>query len=183
MTVVATRRPRVQAGRSLAWPVMAADRGSGRCPGVPGRRAEQLRAAVVGIVAVGAVLLPLGRDLGEDSLPLSNYPMFTARRAQVTSIERAIGIAADGSEHVLGPELTGGTVEVIHAAQTIVDAIRAGSAGELCAEIAGRVSNSGDDHTTEIVVVTERFDIIAGLQRDDPEAAERSVHARCEVAR
>ena len=90
-------------------------------------RAEQLRAALVGIVAVGAVLVPLGRDLGADSLPLSNYPMFTARRAQVTSIERAVGVTADGTEHVLAPELTGGTVEVIHAAQTIVDAIRGGS--------------------------------------------------------
>ena len=102
---------------------------------------ERVRAAFVGIVAVGAVLVPLWRDVSHDSLPLSNYPMFTARRSQVTSIERAIGIADDGSEHVLGPELTGGTVEVIQAAQTIFDAIHAGSAAELCAEIAGASPN------------------------------------------
>ena len=144
-------------------------------------RAEQLRAAVVGIVAVGAVLVPLGRELRDDSLPLSNYPMFTVRRAQVTSIERALGVSADGSEHVLAPELTGGTVEVIHAAQTIVDAIRAGSADELCAEIAERVAESGDEETTEVVVVTERFDIVAGVRADDPEPVDRAVHARCQV--
>jgi hypothetical protein len=150
-------------------------------PADRGPRAEQLRAAIVGVVAVGAVLVPLGRDLGADSLPLSNYPMFTARRAQVTSIERAIGIAPDGTEHVLGPELTGGTVEVIHAAQTIVDAIRAGKADELCAEIAARVAESGEADTTEIIVVRERFDVITSLDDDNPAPVDRRIHARCEV--
>jgi hypothetical protein len=150
-------------------------------PDERGPRAEQLRAALVGIVAVGAVLVPLGRDLGADSLPLSNYPMFTARRAQVTSIERAVGVTADGTEQVLAPELTGGTVEVIHAAQTIVDAIRGGGADELCAEIAGRVAEAGDADTVEVVVVTERFDIVAGLRADDPQPVDRRVHARCAV--
>jgi hypothetical protein len=143
---------------------------------------ERVRAALVGIIAVGAVLTPLTRGHpADDSLPLSNYPMFTARRAQVTSIERAIGIAEDGSEQVLTPELTGGTVEVIQAAQTIVDAIRGGTAAELCAEIAGRVAGSGDADTAEIVIVTERFDIVVGLRADDPEPIARDVHARCRV--
>jgi hypothetical protein len=114
-------------------------------------------------------------------LPLSNYPMFTARRAQVTSIERAIGIAPDGTEHVLSPELTGGTVEVIHAAQTIVDAIRAGEADELCAEIASRVAESGDADTTEILVVRERFDIVASLDDENPAPVDRRVFSRCLV--
>ena len=125
---------------------MAAERGS---------RREQLRAVLVAVVAVGAVLVPLSRGRADDSLPLSNYPMFTARRAQVTSIQRAIGVDADGGEHVLTPELTGGTVEVIHAAQTIFDAIRAGTADELCREIAARVEATGDPRTAEVVVVTE----------------------------
>jgi hypothetical protein len=148
---------------------------------VRGPRAEQLRAALVGIVAVGAVLVPLGRELGADSLPLSNYPMFTARRAQVTSIERAIGVAPDGTEHVLSPELTGGTVEVIHAAQTIVDAIRAGEADDLCAEIAGRVAGTNDERIAEVIVVRERFDVVTALDDDDPEPVDRHIHARCEV--
>jgi hypothetical protein len=153
-------------------------------------RTERLRAALVGIVALGAVLVPLARgDPADDSLPLSNYPMFTARRSQVTSIERAIGIADDGSEHVLDPQLTGGTVEVIHAAQTIFDAIRAGTAADLCAEIAGRVADSddhtdsGDTRTAEVIVVTERFDVVAALRAADAEALDRTVHARCEVPR
>jgi hypothetical protein len=142
---------------------------------------ERVRAAFVGIVAVGAVLVPLWRDVSHDSLPLSNYPMFTARRSQVTSIQRAIGIAADGSEHVLAPELTGGTVEVIQAAQTIFDAVHAGKAADLCTEIAGRVADSGDEDMAEVIVVTERFDVIAALRAADAEPIERKVHARCEV--
>jgi hypothetical protein len=148
-----------------------------------GSRREQVRAALVGVVAVGAVLVPLWRDLDQDSLPLSNYPMFTVRRPQVTSIERAIGIAVDGSEHVLAPELSGGTVEVIHAAQTIVDAIRAGSADDLCEEIAARVADSDDERTTDVAIVTERFDVVAALRSDDPQPMDRRVHARCEVVK
>jgi hypothetical protein len=144
---------------------------------------DRVRAAFVGIVAIGAVLVPLWRDLEHDSLPLSNYPMFTARRAQVTSIERAIGVADDGSEHVLAPELTGGTVEVIQAAQTIFDAIRAGSAADLCIEIAGRITDSGDDDTAAVLVVTERFDVVAALRAADTEPVERRVHASCAVPR
>ena len=144
---------------------------------------ERVRAAFVGIVAVGAVLVPLWRDVSHDSLPLSNYPMFTARRSQVTSIQRAIGIAADGSEQLLAPELTGGTVEVIQAAQTIFDAIRAGAADDLCTEIAGRVADSGDEDPVEVLVVTERFDVIAALRAADTEPIERKVHGRCEVPR
>lgn len=142
--------------------------------------AERVRAVLVGAVALGAVLVPLTRDVAEDSFPLSNYPMFTARRPQVTAIERTIGVTADGEERVLPPEVSGGTVEVIHAAQTIVDAIRAGDADELCAEIASRIGS--DDEVAEVLVVTERFDVIAALQHDDPEPVDREVHARCEVA-
>jgi hypothetical protein len=149
---------------------MAADRGP---------RAERVRAALLGVVAVGAVLVPLTRDLRHDSFPLSNYPMFTARRPQVTTFERAIGVAADGTERVLSPEQTGGTVEVIHAAQTIYDAIQGGYAGDLCAEIAGRIDV--DDHVAAVLVVTERFEIVRALRADDPEPVDREVHARCEV--
>jgi hypothetical protein len=99
----------------------------------------------------------------------------------VTSIERAIGIADDGSEHVLDPQLTGGTVEVIQAAQTIFDAIRAGTATDLCAEIAGRVADSGDTGTAEVIVVTEHFDVVTALRAADAEALDRTVHASCEV--
>lgn len=142
--------------------------------------AERVRAVLVGVVAVGAVLVPLRRELREDSFPLSNYPMFTARRSQVTTIERTIGVASDGTERVLGPQLTGGTVEVIQAAQTIFDAIHGGTADALCAEIAERVGPV-DDGPVEVVVVTERYDVVAALSADHAEPIDRQVHARCDV--
>ena len=43
------------------------------------------------------------------------------------------------------------------------------------------MAESGDEETTEVVVVTERFDIVAGLRADDPEPVDRAIHARCEV--
>jgi hypothetical protein len=152
-------------------------------PPVRGTRAERVRAVAVAVIAVAAVLLPLRRGLANDSFPLSNYPMFTARRAQVTSIERAIGVSVDGEEHVLSPELTGGTVEVIQAAQTVFDAIRDGTADALCAEITDRIAASGDARTAEVLVVTEHFDVVAALRADDPEPVDRHTHARCEVLR
>jgi hypothetical protein len=127
-----------------------------------------------------AVLWPLGRDLRHDSFPLSNYPMFTHDPARTTGFVRAVGVAADGTESVLSPELSGGTVEVIHAAQTLATEVRRGRAGGLCAEIAARVERSDSD-LVEILVVTERYDIIAGLRADAPTPIARDEHARCAV--
>lgn len=141
-------------------------------------RAERVRAVLVGIVAVGAVVVPLTRDLRHDSFPLSNYPMFTARRPPVTTIERAVGLDAGGRERILPPELTGGTVEVIQAAQTIYDAVRDGTSDALCLEIAERAA--GRD-VVEVLVVTERYDIVDALPADEPEPIDREIHARCEV--
>ena len=43
------------------------------------------------VVAVLAVLWPLGRSLSHDSFPLSNYPMFTHDPARTTGFVRAVG--------------------------------------------------------------------------------------------
>ena len=144
---------------------------------------EFVRAGIVAGVAVLAVLSPLGRTRRQDdSFPLSNYPMFTHNPRDTTGIERAVGITAGGAEVRLSPELSGGTVEVIHAAQTLTNAVRRGEADELCAEIAGRVAESDLTGVVEVVVTTDRFEIVDGLRSDDPQPVERVVHARCEVA-
>src|SRR3990170_2002557 len=147
-------------------------------------RRERLRAGIVAGVAVLAVLSPLGRTRRvDDSFPLSNYPMFTHNPGETTGIERAVGLSEAGVEVRLSPELSGGTVEVIHAAQTLTNAVRRGEAGELCAEIAERVAGSDSSEVVEVVVATDRFAIVAGLREDDPQPVERVVHARCEVPR
>jgi hypothetical protein len=147
-------------------------------------RRERLRAGIVAGVVVLAVMSPLGRTRRvDDSFPLSNYPMFTHNPSDTTGIERAVGVTADGDEVRLSPELSGGTVEVIHAAQTLTNAVRRGEASELCIEIAGRVAKSDLSEVVEVVVATDRFAIVAGLREDDPQPFERVVHERCEVPR
>jgi hypothetical protein len=143
-------------------------------------RGERWRAVSVAVVAVVAVLLPLRRSLVHDSFPLSNYPMFTHNPGAVGGFQRAVGVTVDGDEVILSPVLIGGTVEVIHAAQTVSDALRDGRVADLCAEIAERVAGSRDD-VVEVLVVTDRFDVIAGLRADDPQPVNRDVHAICEV--
>lgn len=139
------------------------------------------RPMLVAVAFVGAVLVPLLRGEHHDSLPLSNYPMFTADRDQTADFRRAIGVAADGTERSFPPMITGGSIEVVHAARTLTRAIATGTATELCAEIAERVSAVGADDV-EVLVVTERYDIVDALRAADPQPISREVHARCPIA-
>ena len=130
-----------------------------------------------------AVLSPLGRTRRQDdSFPLSNYPMFTHNPKDTTGIERAVGITAGGAEVRLSPELSGGTVEVIHAAQTLTNAVRRGEADELCTEIAGRVAGLGPHrggrgrgHDRPV------RDRGRAARPTTPSRSSVSCHARCEV--
>jgi hypothetical protein len=143
-------------------------------------RRETVRAVTVAVIAVLGVLWPLGRSLREDSFPLSNYPMFTHDPDRVASFPRAIGLTRDGREVRLSPELTGGTVEVIHAAQTLTRAVNRGESAELCDEIAERVSRA-DLGVDQVVVVTDRYDLVSGLRADHPRPVARVEHVRCPV--
>lgn len=135
----------------------------------------------MGAVTVLAALWPLARGLRHDSFPLSNYPMFTSYQPEVTSFVRAIGVAADGAEDVLPPQLSGGTVEVIHANRTLNRALRDGRADEMCAEIADRVERVRPELVT-VLIVTETYDVIDALRADRPEPTQRTVRAECPVA-
>ncbi len=142
----------------------------------------RIRAVIVAVAALVAVLFPLSRALDRDSFPLSNFPMFTHDPPPVSGFVRAIGVGADGADVVLSPELAGGTVEVVHAAQTLSTALRQGRAGELCAEIADRVAASGRD-IVEVLIVTDRFEIVDALRVEHPRPIGRHEHAACEVPR
>ncbi|HEX7097509.1 MAG TPA: hypothetical protein VF183_16615 [Acidimicrobiales bacterium] len=137
--------------------------------------ARRLVAYGTALVAIVAVALPAFTD--RDSFPLSNYPMFSYDRGRVASFDTALGVLADGSTERLSPRLIGGGYEVIHAAQTVSKAIRAGDAEGLCAEIAARAA--GDDFVA-IQVVTERYDTIRWFEGDET-PIDRRVHATCEV--
>lgn len=137
-----------------------------------------MRASIVGGVALLATLFPLLRDEPHDSFPLSNYPMFTGAQPATTSFVRAIGVRSDGSEDGLPPEISGGTVEVIHANRTLRRAVREGRAAEMCEEIAGRATAQRTD-VVAVLVVSERYGVIDALRADRPDVVSRTVHARC----
>lgn len=134
------------------------------------------------VLTVVALLVPLVRPERNDSLPLSNYPMFTGDRDDIANFRRAIGVDADGREQTLPPTISGGTVEVIHAARNLTAAIYSGEADELCVEIAGRAAVAAPDVVT-VLVVTEHYDVVDALTADDPRPIDRQVHADCAVTR
>lgn len=139
-------------------------------------------AAAVAAAALGAALSPLARGLHHDSFPLSNYPMFTAEQPATASFVRALGVDTAGAQRVLGPELAGGTVEVIHANRTLRRALREGRADEMCGEIAARVAaEPPEPEIVTVLIVVERYDVVAALRAGDPRPIRRDERARCAV--
>lgn len=130
-------------------------------------------------VLVAVFVYPVVRRPPVDSFPLSNYPMFASRGADVSSFPTVVGIGADGDDIDLTPELIAGTDQVIHAAETIRYAIRNDDTASLCGEIAARVAESRRDvRAIEVVVV--RYDAIAWFE-GEREPVDRQVFSRCEV--
>ena len=127
-----------------------------------------------------AALWPLTRSLRHDSFPLSNYPMFTSDQPGETSFVRAIAVRSDGTEDVLPPELSGGTVEVIHANRTLNRALREGRGDDMCSEIADRVRGERPD-VVAVRIVVERYDVVEGLRADELRPVDRTVRAECPV--
>lgn len=140
----------------------------------------RVRAVVVAVAALAAVLWPVVRRPQVDSFPLSTYPMFTQERPRVTTIDLAVGVDADGRDVRLDPGLVGGTIEVIQAVATVAAGIRHGTTTALCEEVAGRVAGTGRTDVVEVVIATDRYDVVAALAHRAP-PVQRVVHARCEV--
>jgi hypothetical protein len=143
----------------------------------PSERTKARVALIIAVVVVFVVPLVLDRD----SFPLSTYPMFSSRRTSTEVVDTAVARTADDSTTWrLDPERIAATDEVIIAAVTVSEAVRDGSADELCREIAGRVQDNGPDGAAVVEVVTERFDAVTWFEGDRT-PIERIVHARCDV--
>lgn len=133
------------------------------------------------VAVLAAVAYPLGREPGEDSFPLSTYPMFARSRPGVAAFDTALGFDAAGGAIPLGTRAIGGTAEPVHAAVTVQRAIDEGRAPALCAEIAARVAHDGPEAVAVVEVV--RLEVaMAGFDGYD-EALPRTVAARCPVLR
>jgi hypothetical protein len=134
---------------------------------------NRVRWLVTAAVAL-VVLAPAAWPSADDGFPISTYPMFTAERGGVITIDTAVFVSGGHLER-LSPEVIGGTDEIVLAAVTVTNAIHDGPTelDRLCAEIAGRVHRSG-----AVEIVTETHDTIALLRHDAP-PLDVLVHRRC----
>lgn len=136
-------------------------------------------AAVFAVVVVAGLLTPL--VTGRDSFPVSTYPMFSYPRADETTVSYAVSVDDAGDETRLRPAMVGGTAEVVHAAETIRQAVRRDDTDGLCGEIAGRVA--ADDPTAVAVEIRrDTYDVVGWFEGDETPLA-RTVLAGCGVGR
>lgn len=153
-----------------------------------------VRAYLVAAVAAAAVAAPgiatLRGNAGDDSFPLSTYPMFSRERGRVSDFAVVVGYDTTGRAHRLSPTVIGGSDQVIHAATTVRNAIIGGpgASDELCIEILGRVLDADReagagfdrDDVVTVEIATERHDAVAWFEGDE-RPIERTVHATCEA--
>ncbi len=140
------------------------------------------RGIVVSVVLLVATLSPLARDPGDDSFPLSTYPMFAFARPTRVEIGYAIGQTATGTRR-LTPTLIGAG-EVLQAMAVVETAIKSGPRRlePLCRGIAARVAADADyGDVVAIRIVWATIDAVAYLVDDQP--ASEAERARCVVSR
>ena len=137
---------------------------------------SRLRRLAPGLAAL-VILSPLLRAPGNDTYPLSTYPMFTSDRGPVQDFATVVGIDKAGSVLRLSPDLIAGTDEVMLASVTVERAVALGRVEGLCEAVAARV----DQPIVEIVVRTETVDLVGHIV-DDMQALSITEHVRCAVA-
>jgi len=138
-------------------------------------------AAIASVALVAAAASPVLRDPGDDSFPLSTYPMFARERGRTLTLAYPIGRTGSGGRRVLEPRVVG-TTEVLQALAIVEDALASGGGDALCARIADAVARDRayrDVVAIELVVGTH--DAVDYFVRD--RTGDESVRARCGVAR
>lgn len=144
---------------------------------------DRVRAYVLGFGVLSSVVAPAFWERGEDSFPISSYPMF-ARPRPKTVVSFADAVDAGGHAQRLAPEFVAND-EVMQAAHIVRDAIAAGPErlAALCERAASRVAL--DPLLASLVrvrLVQARFDSIGYFeQAREPEAC--TVHYECLVPR
>ena len=138
-------------------------------------------AALASIALVAATLEPILRSPGDDSFPLSTYPMFATPRATKLTLDYAIAESTDGSRRSIAPELVGSS-EVLQALANIAREVAGKRSAELCGRIARGVAADSDyEGVARIRIVTGTNDAIEYLAHGTI-GPERE-RARCQVVR
>jgi hypothetical protein len=129
------------------------------------------------------VASPLLREPGDDSYPLSTYPMF-AKKREKPLFYFVEGVNKKRESSRLPPSLVA-NAEVMQAASRVRRAVNAGerAASEFCREVAQRVRESRKHRgIVEVRIVGARFDPIAYFEHG-PEPEERFEVTSCRVKR
>ena len=113
------------------------------------------------MVVVAVLVSPAIRD--HDSFPLSTYPIYASARSREATFVTAQGQRADGTARRLSMDVIARTDDPLIAASRVADAVAAGRADELCAEIAGRAPTD----VVAVIVVRELHDVVHGARGED----------------
>lgn len=134
---------------------------------------RRLGMGMASTLTVALVAWPAVAPRPADGMPVSNYAMFARPRGRVGSFPAAVLRDVTGAERRLGVREISGTSEPMQAAMTIGQAIRAGTADVLCAEIANVLADVG-----EVEILTVTYDAVSWFEGDRTPIA-RDVHATC----
>lgn len=146
-------------------------------------RGGAARAWAITLGLAAAVLWPLAWPRGQDSFPLSTYPMFSRPDlGRVVPLAHARLLGPAGRARPAPPELVG-TPEVMVAKALVEAAIARGEAQALCARVAARAAADAVE-ADAVEIVTSTFDSARYFaSREGREPLSRVVHARCAVPR
>ena len=124
------------------------------------------------MAVVAALVAPVALD--RDSHPLSTYPMYAHRRAELVEFTVASAVAQNGAPFELSIEAIADTDDPLIANARLRGVRTAEAASALCAEIADRTPTA-----TEISVAIEVHDIVERTAGEHS-LVERDELAKCE---
>ena len=122
------------------------------------------------MLALAALAWPAVDPTPGDSLPVSNYPMFARPRPAESRFPVVLLGESEASSRRLDPRQISGTDQPMQAAMTVGQAVRNGSADELCAEIAAALDELGS-----VWIVTDTYDAIAWFDKNVVDGAVNGV--------
>lgn len=123
-----------------------------------------------------AVLLPA--ISGDDSFPLSTYPMYAFERGRTDRFPAVLAEHVNGDLVPVSSRVVAATRDPLIAESVVTSAINNGTADELCRAVARHMAAD----VRRVLVVEEVHDVVAAA-RHRPSLLDRRIHASCAVQR
>ena len=158
-----------------------------RSDGASGFGRGKLRAALMSLMLVGAVLWPIQenwREKPRDNFPLSYYPMFSAKRKAIESFNYLAGHDQHGTRYLI-PYKFAGAGGLNSTRRQIGKIVREGRADELAQSVARRLARQEKAPWSQIVtvaVVTGNY-VVDDYFHGRKEPVSEKLRATCPVER